>query len=54
MKKIFINGFEYQYNTSNSKLFLDGSKVEQRYLTPNEKEQLNTWVNYNGTPMYSF
>ena len=39
MKKIYINGFEYYYNTATDKLYLDEamtSEVPKKYFTANE------------------
>ncbi len=54
MKKVKINGFVWFYNKSLNQLFeYEDSKhgVSINKLTPNEVEQLHTWLYYNGIPM---
>ena len=53
-KTITINGYEYQYDPYTGKLYLDGSLIDKKHMTPNELKQLDMWVNYNGVPMISY
>lgn len=57
MKPVKINGYTYYYNEVSGKLFIDEEstvEVEMKFLTPNEKMQLETYTKYNGVPMYSY
>ena len=55
MKQVKINGFIYYWD--GSKLWLEQEKINevpQKHMTANEKMQLETWVKYDGKPMWSF
>ena len=55
MKEVKINGFTYYWNEG--KLFEDATctnEINQKFMTSNEKMQLEVWVKYDGKPMWSF
>lgn len=57
MKEVKVNGYSYWYQENTGKIFLDRegkSEIDKKYWTANEKEQLETWVKYNGKPMWSY
>lgn len=59
MKEVKINGFVWYYDAPTKRLYEVNDKAsnkytELRFLTENEKEQLNMWLYYNGVPMISF
>lgn len=58
MVEVWINGFKYFADDRSQTLYLNenkqGGNTSYRYLTANERMQLETWTQYNGKPMLSF
>ena len=45
--KIFINGFEYWYDITTDRLWLDGNIVDRGHMTHNELLQFNNALKYD-------
>ncbi len=56
-KIVKINGWEYYYNTTTNKLYLEIemiTEIPEYTLTFDEKQQIESQVKYNGVPMISY
>lgn len=57
LEKVKINGYEYWVSLSKRKLYLCESgegETDFKFLTRNERNQMEMWLFYAGKPMINF